>query len=351
MLFTREKQVIGLDIGSNTIKVVQISRGKNGYRLEKVGIASLEPEIIVDGSIIDASRFVDTVRLLLKEQEIKVKDAVISVSGYSSVIIKKITIPEITEEELSESIKWEAEQYIPFPIDEVNLDFEVIGPSATADNQMDVLLVAAKKEKVNDYISAITQAGLNPVVVDVDVFALENMYELNYSIEPGKNVALANIGASTMNINIIRDGMPLITRDSPVGGNQYTEAIQKELGITYEKAESLKKREISMDIDPSVMENIMYTVSGTIATEIIRAMDLINEEITGLILSGGCSKLFGLPEFLADKTGVPTEIVNPFKSIYADPKVFRPEYLTDIAPVVALGVGLAIRRVKDRWSE
>lgn len=351
MLFSRGKQVIGLDIGSNTIKAVQISKEKDGYRLEKVGVALLEPEIIVDGSIIDASRVVDTIRLLLKEQGIKVKDAVISVSGYSSVIIKKITIPEMTEEELSESIKWEAEQYIPFPIDEVKLDFEIIGPSAAADNQMDVLLVVAKKEKVNDYISVITQAGLNPVVVDVDVFALENMYELNYGIELGKNVVLVNIGASTTNINIIRDGMPLITRDSPVGGNQYTEAIQKEFGITYEKAESLKKREISMDIEPSVMENIMYTVSGAIATEIIRAIDLINEEITGLILSGGCSKLPGLPEFLSDKTGVPAEIANPFKNIYTDPRVFRPEYLTDIAPVVALGVGLAIRRVNDRWSE
>ena len=236
------KGLAGIDIGSKNIKAVQLKEVRGGYQLERFGYLSIPPELIVDGSILDSLRVVDVLKELVKKARLKVKDVVISVSGHSSVIVKRISLPEMSEEELSESIKFEAEQYVPFDIEDVNLDFQILGPREEP-GQMDVLLVAVKKDKINEYVSVVREAGLNPVIVDADVFALENMYEINYEIEPGKNVALVNIGASAINMNILKGGVSAFTRDSSIGGNLHIEAFQKELNIPYESAERLVRGE------------------------------------------------------------------------------------------------------------
>lgn len=353
MFFTSEKGIIGLDIGSNSIKAVQLREAPEGFHLERFGIVPLMPEIIVDGAIMDASRVVEAIRTLIKEQKIKTKNAAISVSGHASVIVKRITIPEMTEEELSESIRWEAEQYIPFPIDDVNLDFEILFRGREETGRMEVLLVAAKKDKINDYVAVTTEAGLSPVIVDVDAFAIENMYEINYELERGKTISLVNIGASTMNMNIIKDGFSIFTRDSSIGGNQFTEAIQKEFGLGFEDAERVKKGEEVPGVSPEDVGSIMETLSSDIVLEISRSFDYFKSAMSGeeaerLILSGGCAKVKGLSDILVERLGIPVEVVNPFRNINIDPRVFDTAYLEDIAPMAAVAVGLAIRRVWDR---
>jgi type IV pilus assembly protein PilM len=353
MLFPKQKEIIGLDIGSSLIKAIQLREGPKGFHLEKFGIAPLQPEIIVDGTIIDASRLVEAIRLLCKEQKIKTKNVAISVSGHASVIIKRITIPEMSEEELSESIRWEAEQYVPFSIDEVELDFQILSPGKTGSGQMEVLLVAVKKDKINDVVTVTTEAGLAPVIVDVDAFAIENMYEINYEPEIGRNIALVNIGASTINMNIVRDGISLFTRDTSMGGNQVTEAIQKEFGLSFEDAERAKKGEEVPGVSITEVGSIIDGISGDIASEISRSFDFfkstqVGEEVAKVVLSGGCAKLKDLSNLLSEKLGAIVEVANPFKNISIDPKAFDTDYLLNIAPMTAVAVGLAIRRIGDR---
>src|SRR5262245_22325349 len=185
----------------------------------------LPPEAIVDGAIMDSGAVIDAVQRVFQSQKIKTNDVATSVSG-NAVIVKKISLPQMSNEELAESIHWEAEQYIPFDIQDVAIDYEVVEGGGDGSN-MDVLLVAVKKDKIGDFTSAISQAGKTASVVDVDVFALQNCYEVNYGGEPGKIVALLNVGASIMNINILKGGSSIFNRDIAVGGNQYTDAIQK----------------------------------------------------------------------------------------------------------------------------
>ncbi len=239
-LFSKKKNLVGLDVGSSSVKAVEMKPGKGeSWQLTTIGLEYLPPEAIVDGQIMDSTSVIDAIQRLFSEYKIKTTDVATSISG-SSVIVKKIQLPAMSEQELAESIHWEAEQYIPFDIQEVNLDYQVIDPGAAGGN-MDILLVAAKKDKINDYQSVITQAGRNPVVMDVDAFALQNAYEMNYGIEPGRVVAMVNIGASQANINVVRGETSIFTRDiTTIGGNLYTEAIQKDLNLTQEQAENTK---------------------------------------------------------------------------------------------------------------
>jgi type IV pilus assembly protein PilM len=272
------------------------------------------------------------------------------VSG-SSVIIKRVSIADMTDEELAESIKWEAEQYIPFSIDDVNVDFQKLGPGAT-EGQADILLVAVKKDKINDYVNLVKDAGLEPVVVDVDAFALANMHELSYEAETGIT-ALLNIGASVMNINILRDGVSIFTRDITVGGNRYTEALQRDAGLSYEDAEKIKQGASVDTADSEQVKGIMAAVTEDIVGEIQRSFDFFrsttgSEQVTRVLVSGGCAKIPDFTKILSERIEVPVEIVNPFKNIKVDPKHFDAAFISDAAPLAAVAVGLAMRRPGDR---
>jgi type IV pilus assembly protein PilM len=350
MIFGR-KDIIGLDIGSQQIKVVQLKETKGIYRLERLGVTALQPELIVDGSILDASRVVDVIKELISNTDIKTKDVTLSVSGHSSVIIKRVSLPQMSEDELEESIRFEAEQYIPFDIEDVNLDFQILGP-AEEDNMMDVLIVAVKKDKINEYVAVVKEAGLNPVVVDVDAFALENMYELNYEIKEGENVALVNIGASMININILKGGVSVFTRDSSVGGNLLTEALQKEFTISYANAEKLKKEETLEGISKEDVAAVLNSASEDIITEISRSFDYFRdttnyENIDEIILSGGAALIAGIATSLSERAGIAVNIAEPLRNVDV-PDMFDEEYIKKIEPVIAAAVGLALRRVGDK---
>jgi len=345
------KESIGLDIGSSYIKAVQLKERKGGYELELFDMLPLPPELIVEGSIIDSLRLVDSLKELIKKARIKARSAVMGIAGHASVIIRRIVLPEMSEEELSESIKFEAEQYVPFDVEDVNIDFQILGPKEEA-GQMDVMLVAIKKDIVNEYISVVREAGLNPIIVDVNPFALGNMYEVNYEIAPGRNIALVNAGASSINMNILKDGMSIFTRDSAAGSNLHTEALQKEFNLSYESAERLKKGEPVEGVPADAAEAVMTSASGAIADEINRSVEFfksatMTEEVSEIILSGGCALVRNFPKLLAEKTGVEVLVAEPFKNIRI-PKRFDISYIEEVAPMAAVAVGLALRRPGDR---
>lgn len=342
---------IGLDIGSSYIKTVKLKESRGSYELELFDIHPLPPELIVDGSIIDSIRLTDSIKEMIKKAGIKSKEAVISISGHSSVIIKRISLPEMSEEELSESIKFEAEQYVPFDIEDVNLDFQIIGPKEEP-GQMDVILVAVKKEIINEYTSVVREAGLTPIIVDIDSFALENMYGINYEVEAEKNIALLNIGASTINVSILKGGISVFTRDSSLGSNIHTEALQREFNIPYENAERLKRGEPVENVSQEDSAAVIEAASEEILGEIVRSFDYyrsttLHEDISEVILSGGCSLLKDFASIVAEKAGVETRVAEPFLNIKI-PKRFDRVYIEEIAPIMAVAVGLALRKQGDR---
>jgi type IV pilus assembly protein PilM len=350
MLFSRKIEPIALDIGSTFIKLVQLKGANRNYQLVKFGMIPLPPEVIVEGAVMDAGRVVDAIKELLSAQKVTTKEVVISVSG-SSVIIKRVSVADMTDEELAESIKWEAEQYIPFSIDDVNVDFQKLGAGA-AEGQADVLLVAVKKDKINDYVNLVKEAGLEPVVMDVDAFALANMYELNYDIEAG-TTALLNIGASVMNINILKDGTSIFTRDITVGGNRYTEALQRDFGLTYEDAEKVKRGEDVEGADKEQISSVMSSVTEDIVAETQRSFEFFrsttgSEKVSRVLVSGGCARIGHFTSILSERLEIPVEVANPFKNVKVDAKKFDTAIIEDSSPLCAVAIGLAIRRPGDR---
>jgi type IV pilus assembly protein PilM len=349
LFFGKKIEPIGLDIGSTYIKLVQLKGSDRHYQLVKYGMVPLPPEVIVEGAVMDSGRVVEAIKELLAKHKVKTKEAVISVSG-SAVIIKRIAVTDMTDEELAESIKWEAEQYIPFSIDDVNIDFQKLGPGAM-EGQADVLLVAVKKEKINDYVNIAKEAGLEPVVVDVDAFALENMYETNYDMGAG-TVALLNIGASVMNINILKDGLSAFTRDITVGGNRYTDALQKDFGMTSEDAERVKRGEIVEGSDQEQIAGVVASVTEDIVAEVQRSFEFFrsttgSDKVDQVLVSGGCTRVGNFTQVLSERLGMSVEIVNPFQNIKVDAKKFGAA-LQETGAMAAVAVGLAVRRPGDR---
>jgi type IV pilus assembly protein PilM len=351
MALFKSKEVVGVDIGTHSIKVVELKWSGKSIQLQSFGIAPIPSQSIVDGAILDKGAIVDSLQGLLREHKIRRKQAAMGLSGHS-VIVKKISLPEMSEVELEESIHWEAEQYIPFDIDDVNLDFQIIEGGSTEEGKMDVLLVAAKKDKIDDYTDLLIQAGLQPVVVDLDAFALQNSWEINYDVVPGQNVALVNIGAGFTNIAVLRNGMTSFTRDITIGGNHYTDAIQKEFGVSAGHAERIKTGQEGA-ADPEAVRRVMDLVSENIAVEIQRSFDFFRATTTDqgihqILLSGGSARVRQLEGFLGQRLRTEVRVNDPFQNIKINPRKFDPEYLKEHGPAAAVAVGLALRKAGDR---
>ena len=349
-LFKKKKELIGVDIGSSSVKIVQLKDNKGTFQLLNVGIMPLPPEAIVDNTLMDSSAIAAVIRNLVASLGIKIKDVVCSISG-NSVIIRKIVLPAMPQEELEDQISWEAEQYIPFDINDVNMDFQILSPDSNDPSKMNVLLVASKKDIINDYVSVFSDAGMQLAVVDVDSFTVQNAFEANHDFSSEDIFALVNIGASVMNINVIKDGITLFTRDVQMGGNLYTEEIQKQLGLSSEDAETGKL--LASESNNEVLRNIILKVNDTITQEIRRSLDFYNstannDRISGVFISGGCSKVFNLIDTISEKIGLPVEKLDPFAKLKYNENDFDPEYLREIGPFMAVPVGLAIRRVGDK---
>ena len=352
MFFSRSKGVVGLDIGSSSVKLVELKERKAGeFHLQRVGIEPLSPEAIVDGSIMDSSLVVDAINKLTDESGVKASQFATSVSGHS-VIIKKIQVPAVPAEELAESIQWEAEQYIPFDINDVRLDYVVLSDEDVQRDAMEVLLVAVKRDKVNDYVSVISQAGRQPALVDVDAFAVQNAYELSYSMDPHKVVALANMGAGVTTINILARGTTVFWRDISFGGNQFTEALQREFSLSFDQAERLKQGEAIQGCSPAEARAVLDAVSAEMAAEIHKTFDFFaatsaDDRVTDMVLSGGCALTPNLQQVLEERFGVHTEIMNPLRRVHYRPSEFDNDWLQSIAPMLAVSVGLALRKANE----
>ncbi len=354
MVFRRPKALVGLDIGSSAVKAVELKPAGKGYKVTAFGSEPIPPDSIVDGAIIDGGAVADSIRRLFDSRHIKTREVAASLSG-NAVIVKKISLPVMTAAELSESIYWEAEQYIPFDIQDVNLDYQILDPGTGPGGKgtMDVLLVAAKKEKIADYTGVIAQAGRTAVVVDVDAFALQNAYEVNYRITPGQLVVLLNAGASATNINIIQGDQSVFTRDVSIGGNAYTEALQKELSLPFEQADQLKRGQTVDGMSFEDARPVLRAVTENVMLEIQKTFDFFkataaSDHIDRIVVSGGASRAEGFTEMLGEKFGAPVEPFDPFKRVSIEAKKLPAAEAAEAAPTAAVAVGLALRRGGDR---
>ncbi len=345
----KSRQLVGLDIGSSSIKAVELKASKAGYELVSFGMEALAPDTVVDGAIMDAPQVANAISKIFDAQRIKTKNVATSVSGHS-VIVKRVPLPLMTEDELydripSEAIPSEASQHIPFDIADVNLSYQLL---ESMDSQMDVLLVAVKKDKILNHTNVLAQAGKTPVVVDIDAFGLQNCFEINYEPDAGQTVALLNIGASVMNINIVRGGVPLFTRDVSVGGNQYTDALQKELDLSFEDAERLKRGDSLPSVTDEQKQQILRSVSDILTLEIQKTFDFFRatasgENIQRIVVAGGTARVPGLVDLLREEFAMPVEELNPFRKVQIDPGKHSDDQIREMAPRLAIAVGLALR--------
>ena len=353
MLFgSQKKDIVGVDIGSNSVKLVQLREAKGVYHLSSIGIAPLPAEAIVDGAIMDSSTVVEVIDNLVKSLKLKVKNVATSISGHS-VIIRKIKLPIMTEEEMEASIQWEAEQYIPFEISEVNLDFQILGPDLADPSQMSVILVAAKKDFVNDYIAVFNECGLTPTVLDIDCFAMENAFEVNSQVDVQGVVALVNMGASAMNVNVLNDGVSVFTRDITVGGNMVNEELQKRLGLSAEDAEAIKLGGEVDGVDKSSADEVISESMESLVQEVQRSLDFFSatasdDKIQSVYITGGVSRNALVKSLLKERLGLPVEVLGAFGQVVIDEKNFDMEYIDAIGPLMSVAVGLAMRRLGDK---
>ena len=351
MLFGKKNHLVGLDIGSRSIKAGEIVEGKRGLVLKKFGMIDIPSGSIEDGAINDPEAVAEAIQQLFKTYNIKEGNVAVSIGGYS-VIVKKINVQTMPEEQLQESIQFEAEQYIPFDIADVNLDFQILGESEHNPNQMSVFLVAAKKEMVNDYINLVNMAGLNPCIIDVEAFALQNIFELNYDAQE-ENIALIDIGASKTSLNILKGMTSVFMRDVALGCGQINQKIVSLIGCSVEEAEQLKQGDQQDKISNEDLKNIISTVVADWCTEIRRALDFFystypEDQITRIVLSGGGANIGEFRQLLGAETSAHVEMVNPFQNLHIDDDAFDAGYIQQIAPQAAICMGLAIRRVDDK---
>jgi type IV pilus assembly protein PilM len=351
-MFGTKNRLVGLDIGSKAIKAAEIVEGKKGYTLSKFGMIDIAPGLIEDGAIKDPEAVAEIIRNLFKSYGIKNRHVAISIGGYS-VIVKKISVQTASEDQLQETIHFEAEQYIPFDINDVNLDFQILGESENNPNQMNVLLVAAKKEMVNDYVHLAELAGLEPRIIDVDAFALQNVFEISYEPHSGENIALIDIGASKTSLNILKGDNSVFMRDVSLGCGQINQKIVTLIDCSNEESEAIKFGEGSEKISAEDLSEIISSVVTDWCTEIRRALDFFystypDDQIKKIILSGGGGNIQELRQLLAVETSAEVSTINPFQHFYVDSEKFDTEYLDKIAPQASICMGLATRKVDDK---
>ncbi len=348
-LFGGSKAIVGLDIGSSCIKAVELKRSRGGIEVSHLGLEPLSSDVVVDSMIMDSPSVASAITKIFTENAIKSKAVATSVSGHS-VIVKRIAIPTQSEQELATNIITEAGQHIPFDISDVKIDFQILSEDLSGP-QMDVLLVAVKKDKILNYTNVLSMAGKTPAIVDIDVFALQNCYEYNYDPAPGSTVALLNLGASVMNINIVKGTTPLFTRDVSVGGHQYTDSLQKELDLSFDDAEALKLGQKVGTVSEDAKMPILQQVTEIIVLEIQKTFDFFRataagEHIERIYMAGGSSRVAGLMEALRQEFSLPVEILNPFQRIGVAGNGSS-DLIERNAGQLAVAVGLALRSFED----
>lgn len=351
-MFKKNVGLVGLDIGSRTIKAAEIIETKSGNNLNSFGAVDIPPGLIEEGGgIKDPAAVAELIRQLFKTNNIKEQNVAISV-GHSVIIKHNVNVDAMEEDQLHDTIHYEVEQYIPFDINDIDWDFHIIGESQTAANKMEVILVAAKKELISNRVDLVHMAGLNPCIIDVDAFALQNIFEINY--DPSEeSVALIDIGASNITLSILKDNTSVFTRDASLGCGQITQEIMSSLDCSFDEAEKIKQSEQSESISTSDLRGIKWTVVEDWSQEITRALDFFystnpEDRIKRLVLSGGGALVKEVNNFLSQEVDAEVEVINPFKKLNINSdRVDRP-LLEQMAPQTAICLGLALRRIADK---
>jgi len=342
-MFGKKKSTVGLDIGSSSIKVVEIAHDRSGDRLVNFGVSEPLSEAIVDGEIMDRQLVQEAISNLIESRQIRNRVVTTAVSG-RAVIVKKILMDRLSEEDAKEAIQWEAEQHVPYDINDVSLDFQIINPNVDQ-KKMQVLLVAAKKDMIQNHADIIREAGLTPVIIDVDSFAIQNCVEMNYDLRPDEVVALVNIGAEITNVNIVEDQVPHFTKDLSVGSNAFVEGIQRRYNVSQAEALSALRGRGDGPID---VASIVQATCEDLSVQIDRAIAYLKsagdaERVDRILLSGGSARVPGLAEFLNGRHQVPVDVVNPMQRLLVDSGLFNGDSPESVAPVLTVAIGLALR--------
>jgi len=350
-LFAKAENLVGLDIGSHSVKLVQINTGGPKPRLLSMGITPLPRDSLVEGRVAKPEIVANAIRQLASHLDIKKRQVATSIPGYD-VMIKKIEFPTMTEDELETRMHSELNQYIPYSIDEVGVDYQIIDISKDRPNFMDVLVVAAKKESINELSTILKLAGFDPLVIDVDFFALSNSFEMTFGFET-KRIALLDIGANKSVMNIAHKSVPIFTRSISIGGNQITEKLKDLFNIPFEEAESVKLGEVAGKYPAKELEEIFVSTVSDWVTECRRAVDFYyhnfpDQSIDAIYLSGGSCRIPGLDKVLGENLDVPVQIFNPFSHIQYDAKQFDQSYVDYMGPQMAISLGLALRKTKEK---
>ena len=352
MMFGKKDHLVGLDIGSSFIKVAELKATGKGIVLHKFGMSHIAPGTIVEGRVMDMGSLANDIKALFKSQKIREKNVAISTGGHS-VVIKTINMARRSEQELHDMIFSEAEQYIPYDIDDVNIDYQLLGESEFSPDQVNVLLVAVKKDLVAEYIDLIQMAGLNPRIIDVDTFALQNVYEILPYESREKVTLLIDIGASKMSLNILKANSSLIMRDTASGANQIIEELSEQLDISIEEAQDALNGDLEGIVSEDDFERISLKVAQSWCSEICEVVNTYQsganeEKVEKIILSGGGVFVEGFKEALLSELEADVSIINPFEGLIVNENKFPDSFITKAGPQASIAIGLALRRIDDK---
>jgi len=354
------RNLVGVDIGTASIKVCQVKETRKGLGLVRLGYAKLGPQVIVDGQVMDQAAVIDGLQRVFHDAKIRQKECALSVSG-QSVIIRKISVPMMTEAELDEQIQWEAEQHIPFDIKDVQVDYQVLRRRPEA-SQMDLLLVAAKRDQIEDYAQLARNAKLKPVVCDIDAFTVQNLFEHSRGLPTDQTVALLNVGASLSSLNIVANGVSAFTREIANGGNVITEEIQRQLDVPYDQAEAYKCGGAASPDDPTragmvpeQVVSVIEAITDSIAAEIQRSVDFFmatsgEGDIARIYVTGGTANLAALRQAIERRSRVPVETWAPIEKVSVEAREVDPQLLSQRAAQLSVALGLSLRKEKEARS-
>jgi type IV pilus assembly protein PilM len=350
-VFRKKGNLVGLDIGSHSVKVVQLKSRDTGPELLNFGLAPLPTELLSEGRTIKPAAVAGVVQSLVRHLAIKEKSVAASVSGHE-VISKKVDVPVMTDQELENRMQFELGHYIPYSINEVDVDYQILDAAKDRPNYMEVLLVAAKKETVNEHVNLIKLCDLHPMVIDVDYYALSNAFEATYGFEE-KNVALIDLGASKAVMNIVCRGLPVFTRVISIGGRQITERIEDHFGISLQEAERTKLGSITPGLPVDELEEIFVTVVRNWVSECRKSINLFHTNfpdlsIDQIFLSGGSCRIPGLDRVFQENLDAEVALFNPLSRLEYDSQVFDPGYIDQVGAQMAISLGLAMRKANEK---
>ena len=353
--FTRRSaSLVGVDIGSSAVKAVELTRGAGGEVMARAGVQPVPRESVVKGAIVDRPAVAEALRSLFDRVGIRRRSVALSLPG-SAVVAREITMPRMSRAELAGSIAWEAEQHIPFDLRDVNLDYQVVDGEAESNGRpvMVVLLAAAKKTTIAEYADTVTRAGCVPAVADVAAFSLQNACAMNRGLEGAGPVALLNVGAGTINVNIVRGGRSVFTREIAAGGNAVTNALQAEFSLSFEEAERLKTGSARQGAGSKEIESAVREATDDLLLEVEKTFDYfassrVSGRIERIVLSGGLSREPGFAEAMSRRLGAPLERFDPFREITVEGVSNAAGERDDVAAVAGVATGLALRRSGDR---